>query len=561
MRYAVYRLVGVLVLAVLLWWGNALALERARSAPLATHDKALSTIDKVTVVAGTQGTTIVPKYGLFELTLTAAGNYPNPYLLMPGDSTTPGFVVGTFTGSNGEIITLDGFWDGGTTWKIRMVPTAAGAWSYTTASTDPGLDSVTGSFTCSPSTSKGFLRVDPNHPHHFMWDDGTPFYWAPVATMIAHFDNRDALGNNRRVDNGTFQTFLDVRAAQGFNVTEWGYYGFNKPQFNEETQQNEGGPPFTNYEPDLLNPAYHQYGDQRVEALLERGIIPQFQLGWPDQGILSNIGHTSLKRYWRYLIARYAAYNITYNLFGQIQEFGSNYLTIANDYGQLTRTWDPYNHLLTTHTVGDLEPAFANQPWLDYITLPLSTTETSDYLGFGKPVINAEYGGHEDEQVTGEALRPLIWDVRMRGGYFVYESWGNDLQSTGAQYAKLNNLFFRDRTRFWLLEYHPELFGGTPGLADPGQEYVVYLPSGGSVTVDLSAVSETLDVEWYNPRTSEFTPAGTTTGGSNQSFTPPFSGDAVLHIKSDLSLVYLPVIFRSSQAAFNNPTLEGQTKM
>src|SRR5262245_36872768 len=40
----------------------------------------------------------VPRHGIFELTLTAMGNYKNPYLLLPGDNTTPGFVVGIFTG-------------------------------------------------------------------------------------------------------------------------------------------------------------------------------------------------------------------------------------------------------------------------------------------------------------------------------------------------------------------------------------------------------------------------------------------------------------------------------
>ena len=33
-------------------------------------------------------------------------------------------------------------------------------------------------------------------------------------------------------------------------------------------------------------------------------------------------------------------------------------------------------------------------------------------------------------------------------------------------------------------------------LADPGKEYLVYLPDGGEVTVDLSAASGSLAVEW-----------------------------------------------------------------
>jgi len=115
----------------------------------------------------------VPKYGVFEVTLTASGSYSNPYLQMPGDNTTPGFVVGTFNGPGGATIQIDGFWDGGSTWKVRMAPTVEGAWTYSTSSSDSGLNGKTGSFTCVASRSKGFPKVDPSHRHHFAYSDGT----------------------------------------------------------------------------------------------------------------------------------------------------------------------------------------------------------------------------------------------------------------------------------------------------------------------------------------------------------------------------------------------------
>jgi hypothetical protein len=95
-------------------------------------------------------------------------------------------------------------------------------------------------------------------------------------------------------------------------------------------------------------------------------------------------------------------------------------------------------------------------------------------------------------------------------------------------------------------------------LADPGFEYLVYLPFGSHwmerwvellphwieswidsmslfsrrVTIDLSGSSETLNVEWFNPRTGDITPAGKTTGGVRRSFRAPFGGDAVLYLYS-----------------------------
>ena len=37
-------------------------------------------------------------------------------------------------------------------------------------------------------------------------------------------------------------------------------------------------------------------------------------------------------------------------------------------------------------------------------------------------------------------------------------------------------------------------------LAKPGSVYLVYLPAGGAAEIDLSGMSETFTVEWFDPR-------------------------------------------------------------
>lgn len=69
-------------------------------------------------------------------------------------------------------------------------------------------------------------------------------------------------------------------------------------------------------------------------------------------------------------------------------------------------------------------------------------------------------------------------------------------------------------------------------LADPGKEYLVYLPDGGDVTVDLGAVSGELSVEWFNPRTGKTAEGPRAAGGQKRTLRPPFAGDAVLYLKS-----------------------------
>ena len=70
-------------------------------------------------------------------------------------------------------------------------------------------------------------------------------------------------------------------------------------------------------------------------------------------------------------------------------------------------------------------------------------------------------------------------------------------------------------------------------LANPakeGAEYLVYLPDGGRVTVDLSAAEGRLAVEWCEPKTGNVAAAAAVAGGAPREFSAPFSGDAVLHL-------------------------------
>jgi hypothetical protein len=70
-------------------------------------------------------------------------------------------------------------------------------------------------------------------------------------------------------------------------------------------------------------------------------------------------------------------------------------------------------------------------------------------------------------------------------------------------------------------------------LANPGHEYLVYLPEGGEVTVDVSAAKGAMTVEWFNPRTGEKLPGDNVDGGAKRPFHAPFQGDAVLYLRRE----------------------------
>lgn len=67
-------------------------------------------------------------------------------------------------------------------------------------------------------------------------------------------------------------------------------------------------------------------------------------------------------------------------------------------------------------------------------------------------------------------------------------------------------------------------------LANPGKEYLVFVPGGGEVTVDLSAASGEFQVEWMHPVEGKITTGAASSGGAKRTFKAPFEGDAVLYL-------------------------------
>ncbi len=67
-------------------------------------------------------------------------------------------------------------------------------------------------------------------------------------------------------------------------------------------------------------------------------------------------------------------------------------------------------------------------------------------------------------------------------------------------------------------------------LANPGREYVVYLPVKAAVTVDLTDAAGSLSVEWTDATTGETAPAAPIEGGGQVKLGCPVDGDAVLRL-------------------------------
>jgi hypothetical protein len=63
-------------------------------------------------------------------------------------------------------------------------------------------------------------------------------------------------------------------------------------------------------------------------------------------------------------------------------------------------------------------------------------------------------------------------------------------------------------------------------------EVLVYAPSSGQFTVNLSGSGSRFAVEWMNPATGVRSPGEDVSGGTTRTFFPPFNGDAVLYLRA-----------------------------
>ncbi|MCK4375833.1 MAG: hypothetical protein KAX19_10905, partial [Candidatus Brocadiae bacterium] len=76
---------------------------------------------------------------------------------------------------------------------------------------------------------------------------------------------------------------------------------------------------------------------------------------------------------------------------------------------------------------------------------------------------------------------------------------------------------------------HGELTSTGYCLADPGVEYLLYQPGGGPFTVELEAGR--YEFEWFRPLSGKVVKKGAVRAkGGRGGLTPPFAGDAVLHL-------------------------------
>ena len=165
------------------------------------------------------------------------------------------------------------------------------------------------------------------------------------------------------------------------------------------------------------------------------------------------------------------------------------------------------------------------------------------------------YQGFDGRDRTGkmvytehEVRKQTLWGTLMAGGagneyYFGYQFAENDIvcedwrsRDRSWDYCRHAIRFFHDnQIPFWEMQNADELVGNPDHdvsrfcFVKPDEVYLVYLPDGGTTSLDLRQAKGEFRVEWFNPRTGGSLVPGSVTsvsGGKKVDFGDPPTDDA-----------------------------------
>ena len=482
--------------------------------------------------------TTASQHTRWEMTLTSTTPYTNPF----ADVT----VRVHYTKAGSPPLMGSAFWDGGATFKARQVFPEAGTWHYTTTATDAsnqGLHHRTGEVHVVPYTGTnalyrhGLLQVSPDH-RFFVHADGTPFLW--VADTL--------WGATVWLTEMGFQEAVADRRAKHFTVLQ--------TNFAHKAEVDTSGE--TPWEGDRWNVRFMQKLDRMFTDANDQGMY-LFVNGLGD--LLWERGIAPYERLVEMIGARYAGHYVG---FGASLDDPSDPVPAQID-AAIRRT--------VPQTLVAQQPGAADNGqgavWMaehdddtqlgDAImeatgadgNLALACRHALDEASGvphavpPQPVVHAVlwYEGHAG--ATAEMTTQLGY-LRLLSGHagYIYGTSLWDAKDTDLPAWKA----FRGATYMqYMYDFFVALDGGRPlqqrhaliqnqatrdaacmvvGVSTDGQTYAAFLPQGGAIHLDLTALAGTMvGVTWYNPFTGHYRMQGTVLGGAVHAFDSPFGAN------------------------------------
>ena len=467
----------------------------------------------------------------------------------------------TFTSPSGVEFKVPGFYDGdgrgqldGNVWKARFSADEVGAWKFRTASTHRLLHDQRGEFRVgeTPGDAAGFWKhgrleyvgTPENKIRYLKFRDGS--YWLKAGCD----DPENFLGNYKHFNTlEKRKAAIDYLARQGINslyIMTHNIGGDDKdvwPWLGESTREamKNGG---ASARFDL---AKLDEWRELFEHMQTRGVVPYIIL--EDDSAWKGYDHA---RYYREIIARFGY--LPALVFNLGEEHNENYsLKEALAHLGTLEQLDPYNHPRGIHNVNRPSKEYVDADHVDFTAIQTGSPGSRrglknalehnrlsiDWIKLcesrGRRVLVANF-----DEARPEEDRRCWWSVYLGGGVWethVLQPYDRPFSAWEPAWKELGGArAFMESVPFWKMQPHNELVqeGNAFCLARPGEVYALYLPTGGSIEVNL-APDTTYEVAWWNPSNGldgELQVAKKTAGGV-QRFTAPSDQDWALRIVRD----------------------------
>ena len=137
-------------------------------------------------------------------------------------------LTATFTLKN-RSMTVEGFYDGEGTHRIRFMPDELGKWTWTTISNHPGLNGRSGAFLCVAPDAENHGPISVRDGFHFAYADGTPYVECGTTCYAWAFQGDDT--QRRTIETLSSSPFNKLRMcvfpkSYDFNTNEPERYPF-----------------------------------------------------------------------------------------------------------------------------------------------------------------------------------------------------------------------------------------------------------------------------------------------------------------------------------------------
>lgn len=402
------------------------------------------------------------------------------------------------------------------------------------------------------------LKVDPQG-RFLIKEDGTPFFWlGDTAWFLPKLSDQDVI------------FYLSDRAKKKFNVIQIAL------QYHEDIKYLGAGP-YLGGNTDTPNPTYWNHLDDILTEAEKHGLYVAITIMWAEdyQPTLQGDAQKS-HRLGKWMGERYRGRNnVLWIVSGEYEDTKGWSKDIYNAIARGLHEGHQDNHLMTIHPAKlSSSDHFHHEAWLDFNMIQSGHKADREARGLpenhlmiakdyaltpSKPIIDGE-STYEDIAEPGNLKGPRFTDAVVRqkaywavfaGAFghtygnenveiifqpgddelgFPHRPWQDALDDPGAwQMRHLRSLI---ESRSFLNRIPDQsilVAAASKGndhvrstRASDGNYAMVYIPTGGAVTIDLAPISGGgVKASWFNPRTGVYTPIGQYPNKGHETFDAP----------------------------------------